>query len=48
MLPPKLTVENARQLVGKCILFRKLSSDQRDALVRNAHLRTLAAGDTIS
>lgn len=42
-----LTVENARQILGKCILFRQLSVDQRDALVRNAHLRTLAAGDTI-
>ena len=44
---PPLTVENARQLIGKCILFRQLSADQRNALVRTAHLRTLAAGDTI-
>jgi CRP/FNR family cyclic AMP-dependent transcriptional regulator len=44
---PPLTVESARQLIGKCILFRQLSADQRNALVRTAHLRTLAAGDTI-
>ena len=43
----KITVESARRLLGDCVLFRELSSDQRSALVRGAHLRTLAAGDTI-
>jgi len=43
----KVTVENARRLIGECVLFRTLSPDQRSALVRGAHLRRLAAGDTI-
>lgn len=43
----KITVENARRLIGDCVLFRELSSDQRSALVRSAHLRTVASGDAI-
>ena len=43
----KITVENARRLIGDCVLFRELSSDQRTALVRSAHLRTVAAGGAI-
>jgi CRP/FNR family cyclic AMP-dependent transcriptional regulator len=43
----KVTVENARRLLGECVLFRALSPDQRSTLVRGAHLRKLAAGDTI-
>jgi CRP/FNR family cyclic AMP-dependent transcriptional regulator len=43
----KVTVENARRLIGECVLFRQLTPDQRSALVRSAHLRTLAAGETI-
>jgi CRP-like cAMP-binding protein len=43
----KITVENARRLVGDCVLFRELSSDQRNALVRSAHLRTVAGGQAI-
>jgi CRP/FNR family cyclic AMP-dependent transcriptional regulator len=43
----KVTVENARRLIGECVLFRALSPDQRSTLVQGAHLRRLAAGDTI-
>ena len=43
----KITVENARNLIGDCVLFRELSSDQRNALVRSAHLRTVAGGGAI-
>jgi CRP/FNR family transcriptional regulator, cyclic AMP receptor protein len=42
-----LTVENARRLIGECILFRHLSPEQRGRLARSAHLRSLAAGDTV-
>ena len=43
----KLTVDNARQLIGACVLFRELSADQRSVLVKSAHLRSFSAGDTI-
>src|SRR5687767_3632887 len=42
-----MTVEHARRLIGECVLFRKLNADQRNALVRNTHLRFLKAGETI-
>jgi CRP/FNR family transcriptional regulator, cyclic AMP receptor protein len=40
-------VANARRLIGECILFRQMSPNQRSALARSAHLRSMAAGDTI-
>jgi CRP/FNR family transcriptional regulator, cyclic AMP receptor protein len=43
----KITIENARRLVGDCVLFRELNPDQRNALVRSAHLRTVAGGEAI-
>ena len=43
----KVSVENARRLIGECVLFRALSPDQRKMLVRAAHVREAAAGDTI-
>lgn len=43
----KITVESARRLVGDCVLFREMRSDQRSALVQSAHLRTVAGGRAI-
>ena len=43
----KITVENARGLIGDCVLFRELSLDQRNALVQRAHLRTVAGGGAV-
>jgi CRP-like cAMP-binding protein len=40
-------VEDARQLLGDCFLFRGLDPQERGELVTRAHIRRFAAGDTI-
>jgi CRP-like cAMP-binding protein len=41
------TLEEARQLLAECVLFRGLSAEERKALVTRARTRTFANGDTI-
>lgn len=41
------TLEEAHRLLGKCILFRGLSPDERKGLVSQARIRNFSAGDTI-
>jgi CRP-like cAMP-binding protein len=43
----KSTIENARRLIGECVLFRGLAAEERSTLVRSAHVRNFEAGDTI-
>lgn len=45
--PDKNTQDEAHRLLGKCILFRGLSPDDRNGLVSQARIRNFAAGDTI-
>jgi CRP/FNR family transcriptional regulator, cyclic AMP receptor protein len=44
---PQNTLEEARQLLAECVLFRGLSADDRRALVTRVRTRTFNAGDTI-
>src|SRR3981081_4734363 len=40
-------LEEARRLLGECVLFQGLGPDDRGGLVAHAHVRKLAAGKTI-
>ena len=40
-------LEHARKLLADCVLFRKLTPNERSALVARAHMRAFQAGDTI-
>jgi CRP/FNR family transcriptional regulator, cyclic AMP receptor protein len=40
-------LDEARRLLGECVLFRGLGPDERRGLVAHAHVRKLAAGKTI-
>ncbi len=40
-------LDEAHRLLGKCILFRGLSSDERKDLVAKARIRNFSAGETI-
>jgi CRP-like cAMP-binding protein len=39
--------QDARRLLGDCVLFRKLAPPERDALAARAHMRSFDAGDAI-
>ena len=39
--------ESARRQLANCVLFRGLMTEERDAIVRRAHMRHFAAGETI-
>src|SRR5215831_8177902 len=41
------TPQDARKLLGDCVLFRKLAPPERNALAVRAHMRSFDAGDTI-
>lgn len=41
------SIENARRLIGACVLFRGMNADERSAIARAAHVRSFAVGDTI-
>src|SRR5665811_1857271 len=43
----KMGLEEARQLLGKCILFRGLKADERDAILGRVRTRVFKAGDTV-
>ena len=40
-------VEDARRLLGDCILFRGLGVEDRKAVVEDVRIRTFAVGETI-
>jgi CRP-like cAMP-binding protein len=40
-------LEDARRMLGECLLFRGLPPDERNALISRAHLRKFQPGDTI-
>ena len=42
-----VSLEEARRLLGDCVLFRKLATHERNELVARAHMRRFEAGDTI-
>ena len=44
---PRAQLENVRQLLGECILFRGLDIPDRTELVSRARVRSVAPGDTI-
>jgi CRP/FNR family transcriptional regulator, cyclic AMP receptor protein len=44
---PRAQLENVRQLLGECTLFRGLEIPDRTELVSRARVRSFAAGDTI-
>jgi CRP/FNR family transcriptional regulator, cyclic AMP receptor protein len=44
---PQNTLEEARQLLAECVLFRGLSADDKRALVTRVRTRTFNGGDTI-
>jgi CRP/FNR family transcriptional regulator, cyclic AMP receptor protein len=41
------SLEDARKLLGDCVLFRKLAPHERNELVARAHMLRFEAGDTI-
>jgi len=45
--PTHTNLEDARRLLGNCVLFRKLAAPERNALIARAHMRRFDAGDTI-
>jgi CRP/FNR family transcriptional regulator, cyclic AMP receptor protein len=45
--PTPTNLQEARRLLGDCVLFRKLAPEERDALVARARMRHVYAGDTI-
>jgi signal-transduction protein with cAMP-binding, CBS, and nucleotidyltransferase domain len=40
-------LQDARRLLGNCVLFRKLAPPERNALIARAHMRRFDVGDTI-
>jgi CRP-like cAMP-binding protein len=46
-VPDRTSQDEAHRLLGKCILFRGLSPDERKGLVAQARIRNFATGETI-
>ena len=47
MQPDKTALEQAHRLLGNCTLFGGLSADERAEITGRAHIRSLAAGETV-
>ena len=47
MQPDKTALEQAHRLLGNCTLFSGLSADERAEITGRAHIRSLAAGETV-
>lgn len=47
MEPSKMGLEEARRLLGNCILFRGLKAEERDAIVGRVRTRVFKAGETV-
>jgi CRP/FNR family cyclic AMP-dependent transcriptional regulator len=45
--PDKTALEQAHRLLGNCTLFSGLSADERAEITGRAHIRSLAAGETV-
>ncbi|HEY6256259.1 MAG TPA: Crp/Fnr family transcriptional regulator [Xanthobacteraceae bacterium] len=45
--PNRTTLDKARRLLGNCDLFRGLKADERNAIIKQARIRNVAAGDRI-
>jgi CRP/FNR family transcriptional regulator, cyclic AMP receptor protein len=45
--PDKAALEQAHRLLGNCTLFSGLSADERAEITGRAHIRSLAAGETV-
>ena len=43
----RIELEEARRLLGECMLFRGLRAEERNSLVARAHVRKLPAGENI-
>jgi len=43
----KHAIDEARRLLGNCVLFGGLSSNERNAIVARARIRTVEAGETV-
>src|SRR5712691_8000696 len=43
----RVELEEARRLLGECMLFRGLRAEERNSLVARAHVRKLPAGENI-
>jgi CRP/FNR family cyclic AMP-dependent transcriptional regulator len=47
MAAEDLAIKEARRLLGNCVLFSGLSSEERAAIVARARMRTFNAGETV-
>jgi CRP/FNR family transcriptional regulator, cyclic AMP receptor protein len=43
----RMATDDARRLLGECLLFRELEAEERDALVARAQIRAYSVGETI-
>jgi CRP/FNR family transcriptional regulator, cyclic AMP receptor protein len=43
----RMPTDDARRLLGECILFRELGADERQALFARVHMRFYSAGETV-
>jgi CRP/FNR family transcriptional regulator, cyclic AMP receptor protein len=43
----RMATDDARRLLGECLLFRELEAEERNALVARAQIRAYSAGETI-
>jgi CRP/FNR family transcriptional regulator, cyclic AMP receptor protein len=43
----RMAIEDARRLLGECLLFRELGAEERNALVARVQVRAYCAGETI-
>jgi hypothetical protein len=43
----RMATEDARRLLGECLLFRELGAEERNALVARAQIRAYCAGEMI-
>jgi len=44
MMPDTTDLEDARKLLGNCILFRGLKAEERDAIASRARIRSFKSG----
>jgi CRP/FNR family cyclic AMP-dependent transcriptional regulator len=47
IVPEKDTTEETRHLLGNCVLFSGLSTDERMTIAARARIRTVAPGETV-
>ena len=47
MEPNRTSLDDARRLLGNCVLFRGLDIDERSAIIGHARIRNFPAGEKI-